>query len=246
MDPVGGGRFTGTSIVDAWSVIAFIQVIARILGFLMRTEIFLRQAIFPARTGPGCMDWTKLKARDEDAWDEAGEILLPKAEVAAKQKCPWLSFEDAEDAAIQAFLEMQKQVCAIPTVIPTLEDFCARLLACAKNRAVDIARKNKRLGQHVVVTKTSTDPGGDEHEIDDNFDPTDDLPYEVAIKSEDRELAQQLFAALEAGVKALLFDALVFKLKHRVIAAKNGWNTNAVGGHINNAVEKSEKSAILP
>ena len=187
------------------------------------------------------MDWDKLKAGDEDAWDKAGEIFLPKAEAAAKQKCPWLSLEDAEDAAIQAFLEIQKQVCAIPPAVPTLEDFCARLLACAKNRAVDIARKNKRLGQLVVATKTSTDEEGAENKTDDDFDPTDDLPYEVAIKSEDRELAGKLINSLDAKVKALLFDALVLKLKHKVIAAKNGWNTNAVGGHINNAVNKVRK-----
>ncbi len=182
------------------------------------------------------MDWTKCKTGDRNAWIDAAEKLLPFAEAIAYQKCQWLKPEDAEDIAVQAFREIQRQYAAVRSE----GDFRARLVACTKYRVLDWIEKTAPSRKHVQNAEDISDP--DYKALYYDADPATVFAYENMLREDDRAVAREILNGLDPEVRQLLFDRLVLGMKHREIGEKYGWGTSSVKNRLDSYLKRAKEA----
>ena len=162
------------------------------------------------------------------------EELVSFGTALAKQKCPWLSDEDLEDAAVNAFLEIQRQI----KTIPTESDFRARFTECVRYRALDEAEKETERKAFARKLEGSPADLGDSYEEREG---EKTLPYSSILKAEDRQTIIAALNKLMPADKLLLYDWCGLELKQREIAAKYGWGVSSVSARIEGALKRARE-----
>ena len=187
-------------------MIAFIQAIDGFLGFLTKTEIFLRPVISSAKNQPSPYGLDQMQSWRQERLVDAAEELLPFAEAIAFQKCQWMKPEDAEDIAVQAFREIQRQYAEIPSE----GDFRARLVACTKYRVLDWIEKTAPSRKHVQNAEDISDL--EYKALYYDADPATVFAYENMLREDDRATAREILNGLDPEARQLLFERLVLVL----------------------------------